>query len=237
MRKPAAQSRSMISMPTRTSVRGPSSLTATCCRNVCPRTRSSAVTTGTVTVAPGTTPRSVTHRSAWEGLREDAAAATFGVEAVAARKRRVDHGWYAYGVRTVLGAPGQAALRLWYKQHAGGQYAVARTYSMEAPGRVKQRRDHNTPACAPARRPAVRQRARVRVRVSRHRAPARRPAVRQRSRRRSLQAARSAEATPGPQLSLAVLTPLGKLRRCLACGLAAPPLRPGLCAQSSRRAR
>ena len=29
----------------------------------------------------------------------------------------------AYGVRTVLGASGQAALRLWYVQHAGGWYA------------------------------------------------------------------------------------------------------------------
>ena len=29
-------------------------------------------------------------------------------------------GWYAYGVRTVRGASRQAALCLWYVQHAGG---------------------------------------------------------------------------------------------------------------------
>ena len=53
-------------------------------------------------------------------LQTDRAAAW--VECTARYAVRTAHarGWHAYGVRTVHGALGQAALRLWYVQHAGG---------------------------------------------------------------------------------------------------------------------
>ena len=56
-------------------------------------------------------------------------------------------GWYAYGVRTVRGPPGQAALRLWCARGKVGSRSPHRTYSTEARGsgtyvRVNTARSH-----------------------------------------------------------------------------------------------